>query len=357
MSATMIRSAFPLFHPRNPARHRLYVGLLGAELEPAARPGRLHVPMAEPARTWTTRSSGRSGRWREGAPWRTWRRCGRRPAQVRYFLLGEQHDNPDHHRLQAALVRAIAETRSPARARLRDARREPAAPGGRGPRPRAQGRRRARPGRGLGAQRLAGLVALPPRLRRGPGTRAAHHRRQPPARAGEGARHEGPQAMDAATAAATRAGHAAARGRRPSHARRNGESHCGHLPEEMMEPMVLAQRARDAHLAVRMRTRTRGRRRHPHRRSRARASRPRRPLHLAREAPRARVRSVALRRGVTGRARTPGLRGLVRRGAAAVRLRLVHPGGAARGPLRRVPEEAVSHAEVTTPEGTAGTGP
>jgi uncharacterized iron-regulated protein len=36
------------------------------------------------------------------------------------------------------------------------------------------------------------------------------------------------------------------------------DSHCGHLPETMMEPMVLAQRARDAHLAERLRTTDRG---------------------------------------------------------------------------------------------------
>jgi uncharacterized iron-regulated protein len=28
-------------------------------------------------------------------------------ARARYVLLGERHDNPDHHRVQAALVRAL----------------------------------------------------------------------------------------------------------------------------------------------------------------------------------------------------------------------------------------------------------
>ncbi|REG15468.1 putative iron-regulated protein [Archangium gephyra] len=175
-------------------------------------------------------------------------------AQARFVLLGERHDNPDHHLLQARLVEALtASGRKPALAfEMLDVEQQPAVD-------EALAREPANPdaiaqavaweksgwpdwslyrpifsvgtGRGLrivGANLpraqvkelvMRGLEALPPETRSRLGL-------------------ETPLPEEVARAM-----------RAEMH-----ESHCGHLPESMLEPMVLAQRARDAQMAERLRS-------------------------------------------------------------------------------------------------------
>jgi len=174
-------------------------------------------------------------------------------SQARFVLLGERHDNPDHHRLQARLVEALTGSgRKPALAfEMLDVEQQSAvdaalarAPGNPDAIAQAVTWERSgwpdwslyRPifavgtGRGLrivGANLpraqvkelvMRGLDALPPETRTRLGL-------------------ETPLPEDVARAM-----------RAEMH-----ESHCGHLPEPMLEPMVLAQRARDAQMADRLR--------------------------------------------------------------------------------------------------------
>ncbi len=178
--------------------------------------------------------------------------------EARYVLLGEQHDNPDHHRLQAELVRAIAETgRRPTLAfEMLDVAQQPKVDESLARAPKdadalaiavnwagsgwpdwslyrpifAAGLEHGLPiiGANLPREQVRALVM------------------------------KGPTAMDAASF--KRLGLDTPLPEDVATAMREemAESHCGHMPGSMMEPMVLAQRARDAHLAERMRTTDRG---------------------------------------------------------------------------------------------------
>lgn len=175
-------------------------------------------------------------------------------AQARYILLGEQHDNADHHRLQAELVRAIAASgRRPVLAfEMLDVEQQPRvdaslarAPGDVDALALAVGWADSgwpdwslyRPVFAAGLE--AGLPVVGANLPREQ-VRALVMR--------------GPSAMDAGLR--ERLGLDAPLPEDVARAMREEmhASHCGQLPESMMEPMVLAQRARDVHMAERMLT-------------------------------------------------------------------------------------------------------
>ena len=175
-------------------------------------------------------------------------------AKARYVLLGERHDNPDHHRMQTALVRALLATgRRPAVAFEMFT--DDDAP--------AIARQLA-----VAPRDAAGLAGAVDWKRSG-WPDWAHY--QPIAQA----------ALDfdlpiVAANLAPATARALARGQRAAlaedfaaryaldrpmpggaHAALTAEireAHCGHLPAERIEGMVLAQRARDATLADRMLT-------------------------------------------------------------------------------------------------------
>jgi uncharacterized iron-regulated protein len=170
----------------------------------------------------------------------------------RYVLLGEQHDNPDHHLLQAALVCAVAEGgRRPVLAfEMLDVAQQPQVD-----------EALARAPRDADALALAVDWAhsgwpdwslyrpvFAAGLERGlPVVGANLPRTQVRALVMKGS-----EALDAGLRA--RLGLDTPLPEDVAQAMREEmrESHCGHLPENMMEPMVLAQRARDAHMAERM---------------------------------------------------------------------------------------------------------
>lgn len=175
-------------------------------------------------------------------------------SRARFVLLGERHDNPDHHLLQAEVVRALTDSgRKPVLAfEMLDVEQQPAidaalarAPGEPDALAQAVAWEKSgwpdwslyRPIFAVGAERgLPILGANLPRARvkelvtRGP------EALPPETRARLGL--DEPLPED--TARAMRA--------------EMLESHCGQLPESMLEPMVLAQRARDAQMADRLLT-------------------------------------------------------------------------------------------------------
>ncbi|HEX5747808.1 MAG TPA: ChaN family lipoprotein [Archangium sp.] len=175
-------------------------------------------------------------------------------ARARFVLLGERHDNPDHHLLQARLVDALtASGRKPTLAfEMLDVEQQPAVdealarePGNPDVIARAVAWEKSgwpdwslyRPIFAVGTARGLRIVgANLPRAQvkelvmRGPDALPPETR----SRLGL----ETPLPEDVAQAM-----------RAEMH-----ESHCGHLPEAMLEPMVLAQRARDAQMADRLST-------------------------------------------------------------------------------------------------------
>ena len=170
-------------------------------------------------------------------------------AAARFLLLGESHDNPDHHTLQARLLRAVTATgRRPALAmEMLDPAQQAdadAALGASGPTPEAfrdavGWERSGWPSFELYRPILE--VALAARLP----VVAANLSRD----AAREVVHRGPGALPApvqallAQAGPLPAAEAAARREEMA------EQHCGKLPERFLEPMVLTQRARDAQLA------------------------------------------------------------------------------------------------------------
>jgi uncharacterized iron-regulated protein len=172
-----------------------------------------------------------------------------RLARAPFVLLGEQHDNPDHHRLQARVVAALAAAgRRPAVAL------EMLAPE-QGPALAAHLAAAPRDAAGLGeavgwsrsgwpewrlyqpiaeAALAAGLPLVPANL--SPAAARALARGEagaldPALAAAYGLDRPLPPAVEAAMAAEIR------------------ESHCGHAPERLVPGMILAQRARDARMA------------------------------------------------------------------------------------------------------------
>lgn len=173
-------------------------------------------------------------------------------ARSRYVLLGERHDNPDHHQLQASLVHALAEKgRRPALAfEMLDVSQQPQVEAS-----------LARAPRDADALALAVDWAhsgwpdwslyrpvFAAGLERGLPVVGANLPREQMREIVRG----NPEALDAGTRRRLGLDRPLPHG--VAHAMREEmrASHCGHLPEPMLEPMALAQRARDAHLADRM---------------------------------------------------------------------------------------------------------
>lgn len=168
----------------------------------------------------------------------------------RFVLLGETHDNPDHHALQARLLEAVLATgRRPALGfEMLDPEQQPAVDAllaGPDPTPAALAAavgwdRTGWPPFALYEPifRVGLLARLPivaanlPRAE----ARAVVHRGAGALPAPLRGLLEGAGPLTPEEAAVRREEMAA--------------SHCGHLPEPMLDPMVLSQRARDAHLAM-----------------------------------------------------------------------------------------------------------
>jgi uncharacterized iron-regulated protein len=172
-----------------------------------------------------------------------------RLARAPFVLLGEQHDNPDHHRLQARVVAALAAAgRRPAVAF------EMLAPE-QGPPLAAHLAAAPRDAAGLGeavgwsrsgwpewrlyqpiaeAALAAGLPLVPANL---------------PAAAARALARGEPGTLDPALAAAYGLDRPLAPAVEAAMAAEIRESHCGHAPERLVPGMILAQRARDARMA------------------------------------------------------------------------------------------------------------
>jgi uncharacterized iron-regulated protein len=170
-------------------------------------------------------------------------------SQARFVLLGERHDNPDHHQLQARLVRRLtASGRAPVLAfEMLDVSQQPTidaalarAPGDPDALAQAVAWEKSgwpdwslyRPIFVEGTQR--GLRILGANLPRAQ-TRELVMR---------GAGAMDPQTRDRLGLDTPLPEDVTRAMRAEMH-----ESHCGHMPESMMDPMVLAQRARDASMA------------------------------------------------------------------------------------------------------------
>lgn len=173
-------------------------------------------------------------------------------SRARFVLLGERHDNADHHRLQAELVRRLTDSgRKPVLAfEMLDVEQQPAVDASlaRAPQdPDALAQAVAwdksgwpdwslyRPIFAVGTER--GLPIIGANLPRSQVKELVMR---------------GPEALPQETWARlgldTPLPEDVARAMRAE----MHESHCGHLPEAMLDPMVLAQRARDAQMADRL---------------------------------------------------------------------------------------------------------
>ncbi|MCU0291599.1 MAG: ChaN family lipoprotein [Thermoanaerobaculaceae bacterium] len=173
-----------------------------------------------------------------------------RLARARFVLLGEKHDNPDHHRLQARVFSALLEAgRKPALAfEMLDGDDAPA----------VQAFLAGKPAdaAGLGAavgwdtkswpawawyQQIADLA-----VRAGLPIVAANL----PDRLARAAARQGLGAFPPEMVKSLGLGEPLAEPVRAAMAREIADSHCGFAPPGMVEPMILVQRARDAHMAA-----------------------------------------------------------------------------------------------------------
>jgi uncharacterized iron-regulated protein len=167
-------------------------------------------------------------------------------ARARYVLLGEQHDNPDHHRLQAEVLAAMtAAGRRPAVAfeMLETPQQETVDRYRRDP---------AHDAAGLGAAVGWAATTWPPWPDYQPIAEVAFRHNLPIVAANL------PQAEAKAIARGQASGGPAIAAPLPPDAERAltdelRASHCGQLPEAMLAPMLRAQRARDAQMAERLR--------------------------------------------------------------------------------------------------------
>lgn len=175
-----------------------------------------------------------------------------RAADSHFVLLGESHDHPQHHLLQAEFVRAIAEAgRRPVLAfEMLDVTQQTAADASLASAPRdaealasAVGWARSgwpefalyRPVFEAGLQ--SGLPIIAANL--------------PPEQARAAVR-EGPQALDPSVRARIEQEGSYPPAVLDAMRHEMAVAHCGHLPEGMLEPLVLAQRARDVQMAQRL---------------------------------------------------------------------------------------------------------
>jgi uncharacterized iron-regulated protein len=171
-------------------------------------------------------------------------------ARGRFLLLGETHDNADHHVLQARLLDAVLATgRRPALGfEMLDAEEQPAVDAVlAGPEPSAAGLAAAVGWERSGWPAFALYAPLFQRALDAELPVVAANLSRPIAR---GVVHHGAAALPPALRTLLeRAGPLSPEEER---ARREemAASHCGHLPEAFLAPMVLSQRARDAQLAA-----------------------------------------------------------------------------------------------------------
>ncbi len=173
-------------------------------------------------------------------------------AQARFVVLGERHDQPDHHQLQAWLVQALAEGgRKPALAfEMLDVGQQAAVDASRAQAPRdAEALALAVNWAGSGwpdwalyrpvfaAGLEAGLPIVAANLPRAQ-VRDLVMR--------------GPEALPPELRQRLSLDTPLPEPMEQAMRQEQDEAHCGHLPQEMLGPMVQAQRARDAHLADRL---------------------------------------------------------------------------------------------------------
>lgn len=172
-----------------------------------------------------------------------------RLATSRFVLLGEKHDNPDHHRLQARVFTALlAAGRRPALAfEMFDADAAPAVQGFLGEKPADAA--------GLGA-------AVGWEARSWPPWPLYQQIADPAVKAGlpvlaanlsdalaKAAARKGIEALPEELRGTLRLDEPLPDGVRAAMAGEIADSHCGFAPPGMVEPMILVQRARDAHMA------------------------------------------------------------------------------------------------------------
>ncbi|MBI2017053.1 MAG: ChaN family lipoprotein, partial [Candidatus Rokubacteria bacterium] len=177
-----------------------------------------------------------------------------RLARSRFVLLGEKHDNPEHHRLQASLLQAmVAAGRRPAVGfEMLTMDQAPAlarhlawAPGD---------------AAGLGDAVEWKRSGWPPWELYEPIARVALAARLPIAAtdlgraAKDAVRRQGLGALPAALVALTGLNRPLAAETRAAMAAEIRDAHCGHAPEAMLDAMIAAQRARDAQMAERLTT-------------------------------------------------------------------------------------------------------
>jgi len=231
-------------------------GVARAEAAPAA---------AAPATTWLTRLD--RDHPLVGRLWSVRRRAFAAPDELvrdavaaRFVMLGERHDNPDHHRLQAEVLSAmVARGRRPAVAfEMFDTGQQEAIDRYRD-RYRAD---RTHDASGLGPALDWSKTGWPPWTEYLPIAEVAFRDALPivaanlPLAQVRALVHGQPDAMDAAARARLGLDRPL-----PADAERAlldelRASHCGHIGERMLPPMLLAQRARDAQMAERLRADT-----------------------------------------------------------------------------------------------------
>lgn len=173
-------------------------------------------------------------------------------ARTRFVLLGEKHDNPDHHRLQARLVEALsASGRKPTLAfEMLDVEQQPAVDAALAQAPKdadALARTVAWERSGWPSWSLYRPI-FAAGLEHGLHIVGANLPRSKVKQLVA----QGPQALDAETRARLGLDTALPPAIDQAMRAEMRESHCGQLPEAMEEPMVLAQRARDAQMADRL---------------------------------------------------------------------------------------------------------
>jgi uncharacterized iron-regulated protein len=169
-----------------------------------------------------------------------------------YVLLGEKHDNPDHHRLQARVLEAmVASGRRPAVAfEMIEADRQQAVDRFLATAPSSAA--------GLGAAVGWETSGWPPWPEYEPiaevaiGAHLAIVAANLPHAVARAVVHEGAAAMDAATFARVGLDRPLAPADEAALEQEMRDSHCGMLPEARVAPMALAQRARDATMADHM---------------------------------------------------------------------------------------------------------
>jgi uncharacterized iron-regulated protein len=182
----------------------------------------------------------------------------RAAASAHFLLLGETHDNPDHHRLQARLVRAVTSSgRRPALAfEMLDTAQQPAVDAA-----------LAEPGRDADSVAKAvswaksgwpAFAIYRPVFAAGVEANLPIVAANLPRKVVREVVESGPEALPEPLRRSLARNEPLAPALVESLRKEMSESHCGKLPPEMFDPLVLAQRARDAEMAERLLASDRG---------------------------------------------------------------------------------------------------